>query len=89
MFEVQSAELRNFRFAVGGKEYEIPLLRYLPYDKVRGLRDARKDGDGFDIADWYISEIFEHYAPGCTANLTYGQIEGLLMAYDTACGTGE
>lgn len=89
MLRIEAAEPRQFRFAVNGQEYAVPLLNDMHYSMIKALAEVRSSGDSYAILDWYVSEIFEKHAPGCTEALTFDQIIALLEAYDKECSTGE
>ena len=89
MFEVKSRNPRVFRFAVNGAEYSVPLLNDMPYATIKALADVRATGEPFKIFEWYISDVFEKFAPGSTEKLTYDQAISLLEAYDKECNSGE
>ena len=89
MFTIEKHEAEEFFFAIGEKKFSVPKLDYLPYTVIAGLADAKNAEDGIAVMNWFISEVFEKYAPGCTDGLTFGDIQTLLTAYDAACSTGE
>lgn len=89
MFTLEKKEPEQFLFKIADAEYSVPKLNDLPYTVLEGLADARNAEDGIAVLKWYVSEIFERYAPGCTEGLSFSDMYALLTAYDAACNVGE
>ena len=89
MFAIEKNEPELFYFAISDEKYSVPKVDYLPYQIIEGLYDAKNAQDGIAVMNWFVREIFEKYAPGCTEGLTFKNIQDLLTAYDSACAAGE
>jgi hypothetical protein len=82
MYEINTGETSTFDFSVDGKAYSVPTFESMPYKTLKDFREfTRGDVSGVDIAAWAVEHVFEAYAPGCTENLTVGQLYGLVDAY--------
>lgn len=89
MFTIETGEVKPFEFSVDGKEYSVPMFGDLGYQTMREFVTFSKDAAGTDVIWWFIENVFEKYAPGCSENLTANNVAQLVEAYSEASNLGE
>lgn len=75
---VLDAPKGRFEFEIGGKQYSVPHMDDIPYDTVKGLREAKTNAEA---VEWIIANVFEAEAPEAMRGITNGQMKALLNAY--------
>lgn len=77
----------TFDFKLEGEEqvYHLPLMRYLPLKRLRGLAELQKKGG--DLVDLMI-DILDEYAPGVTDHITGEQLALIFKAWAAAGNDG-